>query len=149
MTANDDEAGRLSGTSSPVQIHLGILQAVIERMAANSAACKTWCITLVSAILVILADKEKPELMYITLLPVLLFLILDAYYLGLEKSFRASYEVFIKKLHANDAITEDLFSITSEGNPSKHQLDAIKSFSVYGFYLALLALIITTTKLVM
>jgi len=42
-----------------VQSHLTILQAVIQRMASNSASSKTWCVTLVSAILVIVADKGK------------------------------------------------------------------------------------------
>ncbi len=35
--------------SGAVQSYLGILQGVINRMASNSAGCKTWCITLVSA----------------------------------------------------------------------------------------------------
>jgi len=47
--------------SPTVQAHLGIAQAVIQRMAANSASCKAWCITLVAAILVIVADKGKPS----------------------------------------------------------------------------------------
>lgn len=46
--------------SGAVQSYLGILQRVINRMAANSSACKTWCIALVSAIVVITADKGKP-----------------------------------------------------------------------------------------
>lgn len=46
--------------SQAIQTHLEITQSVIQRMAVNSASCKTWCITLVSAILVIVADKGKP-----------------------------------------------------------------------------------------
>jgi len=55
--------------SQAVQAHLGITQSVIQRMAANSASCKTWCITLVSAILVIVADKGKPQYAFIALIP--------------------------------------------------------------------------------
>ncbi len=46
--------------SPSVQSYLNILQSIISRMAANSSGCKTWCITLVSAIIPIIADKGKP-----------------------------------------------------------------------------------------
>jgi hypothetical protein len=39
--------------SPAVHSYLGILQNVIGRMAADSGSCKTWCITLVSAIIVV------------------------------------------------------------------------------------------------
>jgi hypothetical protein len=74
--------------SQAVQAHLGISQAIIQRMAANSASCKTWCITLVSAILVIVADKCKSQYALIAIVPIILFLVLDTYYLALERMFR-------------------------------------------------------------
>ena len=45
--------------SPSVHSYLSILQAVIARMASNSSNCKTWCITIVSAILVVVADKGQ------------------------------------------------------------------------------------------
>lgn len=62
--------------SQAVQAHLEITQSVIQRMANNSASCKAWCITLVSAILVIVADKSNPKFTLIAILPNFLFLIL-------------------------------------------------------------------------
>lgn len=47
--------------SSAVQSYLGILQNIISRMANNSSNCKTWCITIVSAILVVIVDKKQPS----------------------------------------------------------------------------------------
>ncbi len=88
--------------SAAVQAHLNIAQSVIQRMAANSAACKTWCITLVSAILVIVADKGKPHYALIGVIPTILFLVLDSYYLALEKMLRHSYNNFIEKLHTGE-----------------------------------------------
>lgn len=131
----------LSEESASVQSHLQIMQGVIQRMATNSASCKAWCITIVSAILVLIADKNKPELAWLALLPLFLFLALDAYYLALEKAFRESYNTFIKKLHNNELFSDDLYSVTSKGNMSKHQLESLKSFSVWGFYGALLILV--------
>ena len=78
----------LTESSPSVQIHLNILQGVIERMASNSNSSKAWCITIVSAILVVVADKGKPDYAYIAFIPTLLFFALDTYYLALEKGFR-------------------------------------------------------------
>lgn len=139
----------LTETSPSVQTHLGILQSVIQRMAGNSTSCKTWCITIVSAILVIVADKGKPNFAFIALIPTLLFLALDAYYLALEKAFRASYNDFVRKLHSGKACVEDLYAVAPKGNESKHQIEALKSFSIWGFYVTLLILIELARSLVL
>ena len=49
------EPKSLSAESSAVQTHLTIMQGVIKRMAENSRYCKVWCVTLVSAVLVLVA----------------------------------------------------------------------------------------------
>ena len=72
----------MNAESPAVKAHLDIMQGVIQRMAANSASCKTWCISLVSAILVVAADKAKPQLVWIALLPTVMFFFLDTYYRG-------------------------------------------------------------------
>ena len=138
---NDKAKISLSEESVSVQSHLQIMQNVIQRMASNSTSCKAWCITIVSAILVLIADKGKPELAWLSLLPSILFLALDAYYLALEKAFRSSYREFITKLHDGVLCTEDLFSVVPKGNMSKHQIESLKSFSVWGFYCALVVLV--------
>ena len=81
----------IDATSPSVQTHLGILQSVIERMAANSTSSKTWCITVVTATLIVAANKDKPDYTLFALVPTLLFLALDVYYLALEKGFRKAY----------------------------------------------------------
>lgn len=124
----------IDGTSPSVQTHLGIIQSVIQRMAVNSTSSKTWCITIVSAILVIVADKSKPEFAWIAIIPTFLFMCLDTYYLALEKGFRASYNEFVKKLHEGNLTAEDLYSVIPVGNQSKLQWESLKSFSVWGFY---------------
>ena len=110
-------------------------------MAADSSQCKTWCITIVSAIIVIIADKENPDLAWIALLPSILFFCLDTYYLALEKSFRFSYDDFVRKLHSGSIVADDLYSVAPKGSMSRHQIEAIKSFSIWGFYLGLILLV--------
>lgn len=127
----------LTAESPSVQAHLQIMQGVISRMAANSTASKAWCITIVSAILVLVADKSKSEYAFIALVPIIIFLALDSYYLALEKAFRDSYNDFIKKLHDQDIRSDDLYSVIPRGNMLRHQIDAFRSFSVWAFYACL------------
>lgn len=135
--------------SSPsIQTHLGILQGVIQRMAENSTSCKAWCITIVSAILVIVADKGKPDYAWIAVFPTVLFAALDAYYLALEKGFRNSYNSFVKKLHKGTLLPDDLYSVMPEGSHSRLQFQALKSFAVWGFYIPLIALVAIARSLV-
>jgi len=136
MTEQQSQSS-LSESSPSVQTHLGIIQGVIERMASNSTYSKAWCITIVSAVLVIVADKGKPDFAFIALIPILLFLALDAYYLAMEKGFRNSYNQFVRKLHQSELSSEDLYSVKPTGKPSALQIEALKSFSVWGFYLVL------------
>ena len=136
-----EKTNSLDELSPSVQSHLGILQGVIQRMAANSSQCKTWCITIVRAIIVIIADKEKPDLAWITLLPSILFFSLDTYYLALERSFRFSYNEFVRKLHLGSIVVDDLYSVEPKGSMSRHKIEAIKSFSIWGFYLGFILLV--------
>jgi hypothetical protein len=150
VMVNEAESQRpLSEESAAVQAHLQILQGVIQRMASNSTSCKAWCITIVSAILVLIADKGKPELAWLALLPTFLFLALDAYYLALERAFRASYNAFVTKLHNGHIQVEDVYSVIPKGGMSKHQLHALSSFSVWGFYLTLFLLVLLAKAVVL
>lgn len=138
----------VDSSNQAVHAHLGILQAVIQRMAANSASCKTWCITLVSAILVIVADKGKPQFTILAIGPTLLFLYLDAYYLRLEKQFRNSYNKIVRNLHNGKLTGVDLFVVAPVGNPFAEFIRALLSSSVWPFYL-LLTIMVLLGRLVM
>lgn len=146
---NNNSNFKLTEASPSVQTHLGILQSVVQRMASNSSQCKAWCITIVSAILVIVADKSKPDFAWIALFPAILFLTLDAYYLTLEKGFRESYNNFVKKIHEGILCAEDLYSVAPGGKMYKHRRDALNSFSVWGFYLGLVVLIVIARYVVL
>lgn len=135
--------------SQAVQAHLGIMQSVIQRMASNSSSCKAWCIALVSAVLVIVADKSKPEYAWIAVIPTLLFLTLDAYYLALEKAFRDSYNAFIDKLHRDRIQATDLYAVGPPGSIFRQFLRALRSFSVWPIYVTLLGMIYIAMRYVM
>jgi len=136
----------LNAESSSVQSYLSILQDVISRMATNSASCKTWCITIVSAILVLILNNSKLEFLYVALIPVLLFLFLDAYYLCLERLFRDRYNQFITKLHEEQVQIEDVYILAPPNESTGIALGTFKSifsFSILPFYGILIAMIFT------
>lgn len=137
-----DTSQSIREDSPAVRAHLTIEQSVIQRMAGNSASCKSWCVTLVSAILVVIADKDKPALAYLGVLPTLVFFVLDAYYLGLERMFRNSNMDFLKKLHEKRIMPDDLFIIKPIGDQTRILLESMLSFSVLHFYGGLLLTIL-------
>lgn len=123
--------------SPSVQAHLQIYQNIISRMASNSSAAKTWCITLVSAILVVVADKGKPDLALLALSPIILFLFLDGYYLLMENRFRGQYNNFVKKLHESQPSVEDLYAVQPDQNSTEYVLKVICSYAIWPFYIGL------------
>ena len=138
---------KVSFDSPSVPSYLTILQTVIGRMATSSASCKTWCVSLVSAIVVIIADKGKPNYVWISVIPIVLFFLLDAYYLALERQFRSVYNDFIRKLHFGTATVNDVFFVAPRSGVSATSLSIIKasgSISVWPFYtlLALMLLVL-------
>lgn len=135
----------LTVESTAVQSYLNILQAIISRMATNSANCKTWCVTLVSAILVIIADKGKADYIWITFIPVFLFFFLDAYYLGLERDFRSLYNTFLKNLHQGNISADKIFTISVDGSfthIAASVVNSMISLSILPFYTFLLVMLV-------
>ena len=111
-------------------------------MATNSASCKGWSIAITSAILVLVADKSKPDYALIALIPILLFLALDTYYLALEKRFRNSYNSFIDKLHRGEIETSDLYAVMPTGSATSSFWASLLSFSIWPFYATLLVMVL-------
>ena len=140
----------LNESSRAVQTHLKIMQAVIQRMGENSRACKVWCVTLVSAVLVLVAQTGNAEHATIALAPTVLFLVLDAYYLSLERGFRRSYNYFVGKIHQGQVATSDLYAVAPIGSIAGGTLWAMfRSFSVLPFYLVVTATVLLAWRLVL
>ena len=101
--------------SPAIQTHLNIVQGVIQRMAENSRSCKLWCVTLVAATLVLVARTGEPQHSLIALAPTMLFLVLDSYYLALERAFRNSYNAFVGDLHRGELAQSAVFRVAPTG----------------------------------
>jgi hypothetical protein len=127
-----------------VQAHVTMLQGIISRMANNSANCKTWAVTIIAAILVLIADKNMGFTdIWICYIPIALFFLLDCYYLGLERAFIKEQNSFLQKVPSGN-YADDLYVV--KGLPKFcgqlwHTIKATISFSTTPFY-GLIALFI-------
>ena len=133
-----------------IRVHLQMMQSVIARMADNSRACKTWAVTLVAAILVVVArfgsSSEESgfgaEAALIALVPTFLFWVLDSYYLALERGFRESYNDFVAELHKGDCEVGGVFKIAPTGSIPQLIWECQRSFAIWPFYPAMLIVIV-------
>ncbi|EIJ34451.1 hypothetical protein [Thiothrix nivea] len=112
---------KLKADSNAVMEHVDIYQGLINRMAANSAECKKWALGLVSAILVLVAEKGIEQAAALVIVPVILFCLLDAYYLALEKQFRFAYNNFLDALHSGSLQASELYRVRVNGKLPKAQ----------------------------
>ena len=128
------ETPSLNADSTAVQAHLTITQGVIQRMAENSRSCKVWCVTLVSAGLILVARTGEPQHALLALVPTFLFCILDAYYLALERAFRNSYSEFVRKLHCSEGKLSDLYEVRPTGMGLGLVSRCLGSVSIWLFY---------------
>ena len=53
--------------------HLKMIQAVITRLAGNSAQCKTWCITIASAIVAYAGAMKNEYIVALAIVPLAIF----------------------------------------------------------------------------
>lgn len=72
--------------------HIELIQGVINRLANNSFLIKGWMITVVMAGIGISVSQSMKALYIVTIVAIVLFWFLDAYYLRLEKLFRKHFD---------------------------------------------------------
>ena len=72
--------------------HLNFIQGVINRLAGNYFLIKGWMITMALAGYGFGFEKGSEHIIHLIMLAILLFWIIDAYYLQQEKIFRGLYD---------------------------------------------------------
>ena len=72
--------------------HLEMIQGVINRMAGNLFFLKGWAITLIAALFALAAKDANLKYIIVAYFPVLIFWILDGYFLSQERLFRDLYD---------------------------------------------------------
>lgn len=134
--------------ASDIQTYIRILQDVISRMASNSRFCKAWCIALVSAVLVLVARTEMSSTyIWAGVVPLSSFLVLDTYYLALERRFRKTYERVVERLHEGTLSSTDLYVIRPTGSPVQTFISCLASWAIWPFYGMLLGMLFLISAL--
>lgn len=118
-------------TDNKIQ-HLQFIQNVIARMSTTSAVIKGFAITVTIGICTqITTDMMEDWGKFTLLLPLLALMLLDAYYLYLERNYRILYdEIREEKLPAD-------FSMSLSNITKENYFSCIKSISVCPFYIIL------------
>lgn len=93
--------------------YLEMMQGNIERMATNSANCKTWMVTIVAAVMALQCSVDALNgWILLGIFPVVLFWYLDVFYLHLERGMRNRETVFLNMLRSGrmEGYEEALFN---------------------------------------
>lgn len=123
---------------SPATIaHLNMLQAVITRLAGNSAQCKTWCVAIVSALFGLAGATKSGRIAAAAIIPIAVFGFVDAAYLANEKAYRDLYNAIAAKIRDRTYGLGD-FANLSAPTDAGHYIWAFGSWSVWPVYIGLL-----------
>ena len=91
MPDDKGAATLLTADNPAVTAHINLIQGIINRLANNSASCKTWCLTLVGALVSLAGATRAPGIITFALVPVMIFGFMDIMYLANEKAYRDLY----------------------------------------------------------
>jgi hypothetical protein len=123
--------------SNSVIAHLNMLQAVVTRLAGNSAQCKTWCVAIVSALFGLAGATKSGQIAVAAIIPIVVFGFVDAAYLANEKAYRDLYNSVVEKIRNRTYGLADYANLSAPADAG-HYLWALSSWSVWPVYLGLI-----------
>jgi hypothetical protein len=125
--------------------HMNTLQGIITRFSMQSSNCKTLCLTLVAAILALLAANKEPQTLKIAYSVLGLMTWMDAYYLSMERTAVNLSNLCSHKIQNGSFTNADVYNIIIGGKGMNALLNACKaiiSHSIWPFYGILLGSIL-------
>lgn len=125
--------------------HLEFIQGAINRMAGNLFFLRGWTITLIAALFAFFAKETNTDFIFVVYFPVIIFWILDGYFLSQERLFRALYN-HVRKLDEKEID----FSMDTSGykkDEGNSWICSIFSTTLLFFYLPLVAIMLLVTYL--
>lgn len=115
--------------------YLELIQNVITRMANNSFMLKGWAITLVAGIFALASKDADKSFFLIAYIPVVLFWLMDSYYLQQERLYRKLYNNAIKM--KDEDVDMVLTPPTPDDASKTKYLQSVLSKTEAGFYIPL------------
>jgi hypothetical protein len=133
----DSQTSTLWPADNPAVIaHMNLLQSIINRLANNSASCKTWCLTLVGALVSLAGATHVPGIITFGLVPVVIFGFMDAMYLAQEKAYRDHYKVIVKAIREGTYSLANVYELGAKLG-RHHFFAALLSWSIFPVYFGL------------
>ena len=126
--------------------HLEFIQSAISRMATNSFIIKGWSITLVTILFALLSNNADNNCIIILFIPVLIFWLLDGFFLSKEKSFRSLYD-HVRELKTDEKVDFSM-EISNFRKGKNNWFYSIISTTLSIFYISLIILILITYYLI-
>jgi hypothetical protein len=117
---------------------IDLVQAVVTRMANTSFLIKGWSVTMMTFIF---ATKSEPKALPLVFVPILLFWVLDAYFLQQERLYRKLYQWIVENRMLSDKY---LFSLSTARvqDQKKSLLQVMFSTTLMVFYGGALLLVV-------
>ena len=120
--------------------HLEFIQNIISRMNTNSFQIKGITATIISALLAISLSEKNIDFLIISIFPIIIFWLLDSYYLSQERKFIGLYNDIINDQENKYKIFKMDISKYKSG---KFQfINVLLSKTIIGFYFVTLCIII-------
>jgi histidine triad (HIT) family protein len=117
---------------------LEMVQAIVTRLANYGATLKNYCITLVTAVCGFAITLQRPAVALLSLLPILIFALLDAQFLRVERRFRGLFD----RVRQQEWGTLPTFDLSNKSAPHVGYLPALRSWSILLFYVPLLVAVV-------
>lgn len=124
--------------------HLEMIQAIITRVAGYSAAVKNLCVTVVTALGGFAIANTQEGLGALATALIVIFALLDAQYLRVERRFRALFD----DVRKSDWSQATDFSLDISQAASPPLLKSFLSWSVWTFYLPLAIVALAIEKII-
>ncbi len=138
MPENPRESPFWPADSPAAVAHLTLLQGVINRLANNSASCKTWCLVIVSALLSLAGATHASGIVTFALVPVVIFGCLDGMYLAQERAYRSLYTRVSQAIRDGSYARADTYELRAPPPGFTGFISALASWSIYPVYLGLI-----------
>ena len=119
--------------------YLQMIQEIISRMSTISSVIKSFSITLAVAIVTLISGSfVKSWMLWIFVIPLISLMVLDIYYLILERKYRNLYENVRTDKHSID------YSLTLSSEENENVLKCIFSKSILIFYIPIIIMYLIT-----
>lgn len=142
---SDEKILELKSDSSVIA-YLTFLQDNITRMNSNSSNVKALVAVIYTIFVTILCAVDKINLYwYFGIIIIVLGVLLDSYYLGLEKMYRTKFNNFVNDLNNGNIDVKKIYDMKPKNTNIKSEvlaelLSSMFSFSVLGFYIMIVAI---------